>query len=202
MAMGARKAIQDKLATEASARWLRCPFLGCDGLPLTGQVWANRGLLAATIIVPSNTGPALEMMLKFLGTGSQPPEHTMTVPVSYPPLEPPIPKTRVVLRQCLGDCAQGCKNVATGKSIWPTVRTSPRAALGCPVLPLDCNAQLRLLHGFVLDRRERNHRSVDIPSVHFQLRMTFEFVRLGIVGNHNTRFVRHQRQIIVFPKNR
>lgn len=79
MAMGARKAIQDKLATEASARWLRCPFLGCDGLPLTGQVWANRGLLAATIIVPSNTGPALEMMLKFLGTGSQPPEHTISV---------------------------------------------------------------------------------------------------------------------------
>jgi len=86
MAIGTRKAIQDTLPAEECNRWLRCPFIGCDGLPSTGQEWVRNGLLAATVSVPSNTGPAIRIMTQSLRAGSRPPERTMTVPVSYPPL--------------------------------------------------------------------------------------------------------------------
>src|SRR5271154_1594905 len=47
MAIGARKAFEE-LPSEAE-RWLRLPYLGCDGLPKTGQAWVQSGLLAATV---------------------------------------------------------------------------------------------------------------------------------------------------------
>ena len=86
MAMGTRRAIQDTLPAEECNRWLSYPFLGCDGLPSTGQEWVRSGLLAATVSIPSNTGPAIRIMTQAFRLGSRPPEHTMTVPVSYPPL--------------------------------------------------------------------------------------------------------------------
>ena len=67
-------------------RWLRLPFLGCDGLPKTGQAWVKSGLLRATIFIPPNTGQALEMFVDALQRGKQPPERALTVPVSVPSL--------------------------------------------------------------------------------------------------------------------
>ena len=34
-------------------RWLRLPFVGCDGVTKTGQSWVRTGLLAATVIIPA-----------------------------------------------------------------------------------------------------------------------------------------------------
>ncbi len=87
MAIGARKAFEE-LANEADReRWLKLPFLGCDGLPNTGQAWVSSGLLAATIFVPPNAGQAIEMLVDALQRGKQPPERALTVPVSIPALE-------------------------------------------------------------------------------------------------------------------
>src|SRR5207248_11753919 len=60
----------------ARQHWLSLPFIGCDGLPKTGQAWVKRGLLTATIFAPPNAGQALEMLVKAFQTGSVPPEQT------------------------------------------------------------------------------------------------------------------------------
>ncbi len=86
MAIGARKAFEELPVETEKERWLSLPFLGCDGLPKTGQAWVKSGLLAATIFVPPNTGQAMEMFVDALQRGKQPPERALTVPVSVPPL--------------------------------------------------------------------------------------------------------------------
>jgi len=92
MAIGARKAFQE-LPTEIERdRWLNLPFLGCDGLPNTGQSWVRSGLLTATIFVPPNTGQAMEMLVDALQNGKPQPEEALTSAVSVPPLDALRPK--------------------------------------------------------------------------------------------------------------
>ncbi len=87
MAMGARKAFQDQGMGSEQQRWLSLPYTGCDGLPKTGQAWVRSGLLAATVVVPPNAGLAVEMLVKALQTGTQPPTQTLTKPSSFPAIE-------------------------------------------------------------------------------------------------------------------
>ena len=86
MAIGARRAFEE-LPNEADReRWLKLPYLGCDGLPATGQAWVKSGLLTATIYIPPNTGQAIEMFVDALAQRKQPPERALTVPTSIPSL--------------------------------------------------------------------------------------------------------------------
>ena len=87
MAIGARKAFQELSDLNARDHWLRMPFLGCDGLPNSGQAWVRKGLLTATVYVPPNSGKAIEMLAQTIQKGSQPPEQTMIAPVSIPALD-------------------------------------------------------------------------------------------------------------------
>jgi ribose transport system substrate-binding protein len=87
MALGARKAFQELTSEIERDRWLGLPFLGCDGLPSTGQAWVRSGQLAATIFIPPNTGQAMEMLVNALQGGKRPPERALTDAVSVPPLE-------------------------------------------------------------------------------------------------------------------
>ena len=87
MALGARKAFQDLTDTASRDRWLGLPYIGCDGMPKTGQTWVKRGLLAATIIIPANADKALDMLVHALEAGTMPVERTMTVPLSFPALD-------------------------------------------------------------------------------------------------------------------
>jgi ABC-type sugar transport system substrate-binding protein len=87
MAIGARKTFQELPSEIERERWLNLPFLGCDGLPNTGQAWVRSGLLTATIFVPPNTGQAIEMLVEALQNGKRPPERALTTAVSVPPLE-------------------------------------------------------------------------------------------------------------------
>lgn len=91
MALGARKAFEDQ-SGENRDRWLSLPFLGCDGMPETGQAWVRRGLLAATVVIPPNADLAVEMLAKVFRSGGQPLEKTLTTPVSYPALNMLRPK--------------------------------------------------------------------------------------------------------------
>lgn len=86
MAIGARKAFEELPDETEKERWLGLPFLGCDGLPKTGQAWVKSGLLTATIFVPPNTGQAIDMFVDAFERGKQPPDRALTVPVSVPPL--------------------------------------------------------------------------------------------------------------------
>ncbi len=86
MAAGARKAFSE-LPEGERERWLKIPFIGCDGLPKTGQSWVRSGLLTATIFVPPNTDLALEMLTEAIRTGSQPPECRVTIAESIPAMK-------------------------------------------------------------------------------------------------------------------
>lgn len=87
MALGARKAFQEELDLEVRERWLKLPYIGCDGLPNSGQTWVRRGLLTATIFVPPNAGTALAMLVEALRNGTMPVERSLVAPVSIPALE-------------------------------------------------------------------------------------------------------------------
>ncbi|HUM04930.1 MAG TPA: substrate-binding domain-containing protein [Terriglobales bacterium] len=86
MALGARKAFEECLGSKRE-QWENIPFLGCDGLPKTGQDWVRRNILTATVFIPANAGTGIEMMMKSIETGSQPPERTFTVARSIPAVE-------------------------------------------------------------------------------------------------------------------
>ena len=83
MAMGARKALAN-LTEEDRERWQKMPFTGCDGVTKTGQDWVRRKLLRATIITAPAAGPALELLVKAVKSGTMPPESTLIPPKSFP----------------------------------------------------------------------------------------------------------------------
>ena len=87
MAIGARKAFQEMLSETERERWLSLPFLGCDGLPKTGQAWVRTGVLTATVYIPPNTGQALGMLVDALQNGKSQPERALTEAVSIPPIQ-------------------------------------------------------------------------------------------------------------------
>lgn len=59
MALGARKAIRSQRPD-----WAKVAFIGCDGLPEEGIRLVDTGELKATIIKPTTTGAAVEMVAK------------------------------------------------------------------------------------------------------------------------------------------
>jgi ribose transport system substrate-binding protein len=87
MAMGARKAFEEIADQQEKQKWLRLPFLGCDGLPKTGLGWVRNGLLAATVVTPPMAGDAVRMMAQALGPNGKVAERTLTALESYPPIE-------------------------------------------------------------------------------------------------------------------
>ena len=87
MAIGARKAFQELPNENDRERWVSLPFLGCDGVPKTGQAWVRSGLLMATIHTPPNTGPAIEMMVDAMQNNKKLPERAQTTPASIPTIE-------------------------------------------------------------------------------------------------------------------
>ncbi len=87
MAIGARKALQEISSEVDRERWMRVPFLGCDGVPNTGQSWIRSGLLTATIFTPPNTGQAIEMFVDAIQRKKAVPERAFTVAASIPSIE-------------------------------------------------------------------------------------------------------------------
>ena len=94
MAFGARKAFQELSNETERERWLKLPFIGCDGLPKTGQAWVRSGLLAATIFVPPNAGQAIELLAQSIKTGRAPDAHVLVAPKSIPALDSIKPWSR------------------------------------------------------------------------------------------------------------
>jgi ribose transport system substrate-binding protein len=87
MAIGARKAFAELAGAQERERWLKVPFTGCDGVTKTGQEWVRRGLLTATVVSPPTAGLALEIFIKAVQSGTEPPECTPSAPWSFPKIE-------------------------------------------------------------------------------------------------------------------
>jgi len=84
MAVGAGRALE---ASSARPELARLPRTGCDGLPDGGRRLVDMRKLAATVITPSNTGPAVELVARALKGAQAAPPEVMLTPVSYPTLE-------------------------------------------------------------------------------------------------------------------
>jgi ribose transport system substrate-binding protein len=87
IAQGARRAFEELPDRAERERWLRLPFTGVDGLPLEGKAWVDQGILAATVISLTTTQVALQMVIRALGNGTQPPLRTLIELASYPAIE-------------------------------------------------------------------------------------------------------------------
>jgi ABC-type sugar transport system substrate-binding protein len=85
MARGTRRAFE--AVPDVAGQWGSVPFLGIDGVPSVGQRMVKEGQLTATVVMPSNTGPALEALGRWLRSGIVPPA-SIRVPISsFPPEE-------------------------------------------------------------------------------------------------------------------
>jgi ribose transport system substrate-binding protein len=81
MAAGARKTI-----AELRKDWAQVPFTGCDGLPNSGRRMVTAGQLTATIVKPTTTGPAIELVARKLN-GERVPSDLVLHAQSHPTLE-------------------------------------------------------------------------------------------------------------------
>jgi ABC-type sugar transport system substrate-binding protein len=86
MAMGAHKAIAAAVDDSNRDKLGHIKFLGVDGLAEHGLTWVRSKLLAATIVTPTITDIAIDMIAKALSTGSQPAARTYCEATSYPAL--------------------------------------------------------------------------------------------------------------------
>jgi len=98
MAIGARKALEER-AHELRQSWLQIPFLGCDGMPKTGQEWVRRGILIATVFSPPTAGIGIELMARFIEHGTMPSLRTLTETRSIPAIEELVRNARAASSQ-------------------------------------------------------------------------------------------------------
>jgi ABC-type sugar transport system substrate-binding protein len=85
MAVGARRALASDPAVS------RMPITGVDGLPSGGQRLVTSGELAATVIVPPSTGPAVRLVAEFLLEGARLPEQVVLQPTPFPEVGDLVP---------------------------------------------------------------------------------------------------------------
>jgi ABC-type sugar transport system substrate-binding protein len=81
MAVGALRAMR-----QLRPEWERVPCTGCDGLPAGGRRLVESGELAATVVKPTTTGPALELVSRAIGGQIGAPSIVLA-PRSHPPEE-------------------------------------------------------------------------------------------------------------------
>ncbi|MGC2790375.1 MAG: substrate-binding domain-containing protein, partial [Candidatus Sulfotelmatobacter sp.] len=93
LALGARRAIEERATGLKQDHKTGLPFLGVDGLPLTGQAWVRRGILAATVIVPATTSHALDALVATMQGRLRQAENTLVAPQSFPGLDVLVSKT-------------------------------------------------------------------------------------------------------------
>ncbi len=86
MAMGARRALMNEAVSESRAEVRLVRVTGCDGSPTYGQRWVAEGALAATVLVPSVAGTAIEEIAAALKGARTPPLEIIMRGSSYPPL--------------------------------------------------------------------------------------------------------------------
>jgi ABC-type sugar transport system substrate-binding protein len=86
MAEGARRAMQEHPDPAQRDEWARLPRTGVDGLPEGGTRMVDQGHLVATVIGPSNGGPAVELVARFL-KGERIAIDIVQKPRSYPSIE-------------------------------------------------------------------------------------------------------------------
>ena len=81
LAAGARRAL-----CKQRPDWANLPYTGCDGLPEGGQNMVKAKTLSATIVNPSNAGPAVDLIARFADHNQPTPQIEVLSPRSFPPI--------------------------------------------------------------------------------------------------------------------
>jgi ABC-type sugar transport system substrate-binding protein len=87
MASGALRALESVATELGRPELLRLRVTGCDGLLNEGRRLVDERKLAATVIVPSTAGVAVDLLARSLQDGSKPPVETLVPCSSYPSLD-------------------------------------------------------------------------------------------------------------------
>jgi len=87
MAVGARKALFEWASAARPIALDKLRFMGCDGSPAFGQRMVTEGELAATVAIPSVTGPALDELFSALSAGRPTSAEIHVDASSFPTLE-------------------------------------------------------------------------------------------------------------------
>jgi ribose transport system substrate-binding protein len=83
MALGAQRAFRE----DSGGRWAHLRYTGCDASGEIGRGRIQKGVLAASIAIPTTAGIALELIVAALKTGTQATAVTMLAPASFPAVE-------------------------------------------------------------------------------------------------------------------
>src|SRR5215470_927537 len=84
MAVGARNALESVASYLRRPEIARIPVTGVDGLPNRGQKLVNDGMIAATIVVPSSGGVAVQLVARALQQKVRPQRELLLQSTSYP----------------------------------------------------------------------------------------------------------------------
>ncbi len=71
MAQGARAALSSQAAASATPELARVPLTGCDGLAEEGRASVERGVMAATVVLPPTTPAALQLLKRYWDSGAR-----------------------------------------------------------------------------------------------------------------------------------
>ncbi len=85
MALGARRALDRRVRVAGRHEAAKTPIIGCDGLNDEGKAWVKDGSLTATVVLPSTTPAALDLLSRYWSTGARMDEVHLDVE-SFPPL--------------------------------------------------------------------------------------------------------------------
>jgi ABC-type sugar transport system substrate-binding protein len=66
LARGARRALEDVARDLSKPALTAVPIVGCDGTPSVGQAMVKEGEMAATVVLPRSSGPAVEIVARAL----------------------------------------------------------------------------------------------------------------------------------------
>jgi ABC-type sugar transport system substrate-binding protein len=84
MAMGARSALIESWGASAGPLMGRVRFTGCDGTPRYGRKLVSEGVLAATVVMPSTSGRALNEIVAMSAGRPRPEKEIVLAPASFP----------------------------------------------------------------------------------------------------------------------
>jgi ABC-type sugar transport system substrate-binding protein len=84
MAIGARRALLEVARDLGRPALAQLPVLGCDGLPQVGRKLVDDGELAATIVLPMASTPAIDAVADAIDGGRRPAPWVRVQPQPYP----------------------------------------------------------------------------------------------------------------------
>lgn len=86
LAAGAKKAFKENTQGAERDRWLSLPYIG-SGVASQAKPQVDQGILKAAVIVSTTLDHAVDILVRAIEKGVQPPEHTVIDESSYPALE-------------------------------------------------------------------------------------------------------------------